>query len=88
MRQQKSEELRVTHGPAHLALVDGDGPGQLEGQLQATQVDPATTFEHQALGLQHLGDSAQEAHSGVSWVGTQRKEFAHRKHKTIGQDKR
>lgn len=62
---------------AHLALVDGDGPGQFEGQLLATQVDPTTGFEHPALGLQHLSDAAQETHARVSWDGrANNKEFA------------
>lgn len=60
---------------AHLALVDGDGPGQFEGQLLATQVDPSTRFEHPALGLQHLSGAAQETHTRMSWVGRKNKEF-------------
>lgn len=47
--------------------MDGDGPGQFEWQLLSTQVDPATGFKHPALRLQHLGNAAQETHTGESW---------------------
>lgn len=66
---------------AHLALVDGDGPGQFEGQLLATQVDPTTGFEHPALGLQHLSHAAQEPHPRMPWGGRARNEFAYGEHK-------
>lgn len=50
----------------HLALVDGDGPGQFEWQLLSTQVDPPAGLKHPALRLQHLCDAAQETHTGES----------------------
>lgn len=67
------QEAWCTLPLAHLALVDGDGPGQFEGQLLATQVDPTTRFEHPALGLQHFSDAAQETHTRMSWGGRARK---------------
>lgn len=47
---------------AHLALVDGDGPGQLERQLLPTRVDPTAGLKHPALRFQHLCGAAEEAH--------------------------
>lgn len=53
-------------GCSHLALVNGDGPGQFEWQLLAGEVDPAGGFKHPALVLQRLCDAAQEAHTWES----------------------
>lgn len=47
----------------HLALVDGDGPGQFEWQLLAAQIEPASGLEHPALWLQRLSGAAQETHT-------------------------
>lgn len=52
---------------AHLALVNGDGPGQLEGQLLSTQVDPTAGLKHPTLGLQRLCNAAQETHAREPW---------------------
>ena len=53
------------HGePAHLTLVDGDGPGQFEWQLLAANVEPAPNLEHPALAFQHLRGATQETHAG------------------------
>lgn len=52
---------------AHLALVDGDGPGQFERQLLSAEVRPTAGLEHPALRLQHLCNAAQEPHPWESW---------------------
>lgn len=64
---------------AHLALVDGNGPGQFEWQLLSTQVGPAPGFKHPAFKLQHFGDATQEAHAWEScrhWGGGEKKKKA------------
>lgn len=48
---------------ADLALVDGDGPGQLERQLLPTHVDPAAGLNNPALRFQHLCDARHESHA-------------------------
>lgn len=71
-------ELKVTNcsccdgARPHLALVDGDGPGQFERQLLSTQVDAAARLEHPALGLQQLCDATQETHTRESWGNADR----------------
>lgn len=52
----------------HLALVDGDGPGQFERQLLSTEMGPTTRLEHPALLLQHLSNATQEPHTWKSWA--------------------
>lgn len=58
-----TDRIRQTAVRTHLALVDGDGPGQFEWQLLSTQVYPTTRLEHPALWLQHFRDATQEANS-------------------------
>lgn len=51
----------------HLALVDGDGPGQFKWQLLSTEVDPTTRLKHPALGLQHFCGATHEMYTWESW---------------------
>lgn len=49
---------------AHLALVDGYCPGQLEGQLPPAEELAPSSLHCPAVSMDDLGDSAQEAHPG------------------------